>query len=167
MELKPRIKDFIEQYIYLIENNQFTELYAEAEKYLPNSDIHLLTECLIHPEVNLQVLSSMNTVPKYYLATNTEITAIEIPDSIEVVGARAFDKCLNLQEVILPESVAVVDGHAFAICPSLKKLVVKNPETSFSIFSTVGSDNIEIYCKPGSKVEKYANEVWHYPVHHI
>ena len=165
--MNERVRSFIEHFIYLIEDNNFSKLYVEAEKYLPSSDIHLLTECLIHPEVNLQVLSSMNTVPKYYLATNTEITAIEIPDSIEVVGARAFDKCLNLQEVILPESVAVVDGHAFAICPSLKKLVVKNPETSFSIFSTVGSDNIEIYCKPGSKVEKYANEVWHYPVHHI
>ena len=167
MKLKPRIKDFIEHYVHLIENNQFTELYAEAEKYLPTSDIHLLTECLIHPDVGLQVLSNMTTIPKYYLATNTQITAIEIPDSIEVVGARAFDKCLNLQEVILPESVAVVDGHAFATCPSLKKLVVKNPETAFSLFSTVGSNNVEIYCKPGSKVEVYANEVWHYPVHHI
>ena len=167
MSLKPSIKDFIEHYIYLIENNQFTELYAEAEKYLPTSDIHLVTECLIHPEVNLQVLSNMNIVPKYYLATNTEITAIEIPDSIEVVGARAFDKCLNLQEVILPESVAIVDGYAFATCPSLTKLVIKNPDTNFSIFSTEGSKHIEIYCKPGSKVEKYANEVWHYPIHHI
>lgn len=167
MELKSRIKDFIEHYIHLIENNQFNELYKEASKYLTDSEIHLLTECLIHPEVNLQVLSNMNTIPKYYLATNTEITAIEIPDSIEVIGARAFDRCLNLQEVILPESVEVVDGYAFATCLSLKKLVVKNPNTAFSIFSTVGSNNVEIYCKPGSKVEQYANELWHYPIHHI
>lgn len=167
MELKPSIKDFIEHYIHLIENNQFTELYAEAEKYLPTSDIHLLTECLIHPNVGLQVLSNMEAIPPYYLATNTEITAVEIPNSIKLIRKRAFDKCLNLQEIILPESLDVVDGYAFAVCPSLKKLVVKNPDTSFSIFSTVGSDNVEIYCKPGSKVEQYANEVWHYPVHHI
>lgn len=167
MEIKPRIKDFIEHHIHLIENNQFTELYREAEKYLTNSEIHLLTECLIHPDVNLQVLSNMNRVPKYYLATNTAITAVEIPDSIQLIAARAFDRCLNLQEIILPESVEYVDGWAFSICPSLTKLVVKNPDTSFSIFSTEGSKHIEIYCKPGSKVEKYANEVWHYPIHHI
>lgn len=167
MELKSRIKDFIEHYIHLIENNQFNELYVEAEKYLDKSEIHLLTESLINPEINLQVLSSMYYVPKYYLATNTTITAIEIPDSIQLIAARAFDKCLNLQEVILPESVEFVDGWAFSTCPSLTKLVVKNLETSFSIFSTEGSKHIEIYCKPGSKVEKYANEIWHYPVHHI
>lgn len=167
MALNLRVKEFIEHYIHLIENNQFNELYVEAEKYLDKSEIHLLTESLINPEVNLQVLSNMYYVPKYYLATNTEITAIEIPDSIDIIGARAFDKCLNLQEVILPESLEVVDGYAFATCPSLTKLVVKNPETSFSIFSTEGSKHIQIYCKPGSKVETWANEVWHYPIIHI
>ena len=167
MALKPRIKDFIERYIHFIENNQFNELYVEAEKYLDKSEIHLLTESLINPEINLQVLSNMYYVPKYYLATNTDITAVELPDSIKIVRARAFDKCLNLQEIILPESVEVVDAYAFSTCPSLTKLIVKNPETSFSIFSTAGSKHIEIYCKPGSKVEKYAKEVWHYPVHHI
>ena len=167
MELKPRIKDFIEYYIHLIENNQFTELYREANKYLSDSEIHLLTECLIHPDVNLQVLSAMNRVPKYYLATNTEITAIEIPDSIQLIAARAFDKCLNLQEVILPESVEVVDAYAFAHCYSLEKLVVNNPDCTFTALSTAFCNHVEIYCKPGSKVETWANEVWHYPVHHI
>lgn len=165
--MNERVRSFIEHFIYLIEDNKFNKLYIEAEKYLSNEDIHILTECLIDPKVGCKVLSNMRYVPKYYLATNTTITQIELPDSIEVVRARAFDKCLNLQEVILPESVAVVDGYVFAVCPSLKKLVVKNPNTAFSIFSTVGSNNIEIYCKPGSKVEQYANEAWHYPVHHI
>lgn len=167
MELKPRIKEFIEQYIHLIENNQFTELYREAEKYLANSEIHLLTECLIHPDVNLQVLSNMNYVPRYYLSTNTDITAIEIPDSIDLISTRSFDKCINLKEVILPESVTVVDGYAFSNCYSLTKLVVKNPKTMFSVLSTALSDRVEVYCKPGSEVERYANEVWYYPVHHI
>lgn len=165
--MNERVRAFIEHFIYLIEDNKFNELYVEAEKYLPSKDIHILTECLIDPEVGCKVLSNMRYVPKYYLATNTTITQIELPDSIEIVRARAFDNCINLEEVILPESVAVVDTHAFASCYNLKKLVVKNPDTSFTLFSTAYSDNVEIYCKPGSKVEQYANEVWHYPVHHI
>ena len=165
--MNKRVQSFIENYIYLIEDNKFNELYIEAEKYLPKEDIHILTECLIDPKVGCKVLSNMRYVPKYYLATNTTITEIELPDSIQIVRARAFDKCINLEEVILPESVAVVDAYAFANCYSLKKLVVKNPDTSFTLFSTMQSNKIEIYCKPGSKVEVYANEVWHYPVHHI
>lgn len=165
--MNKRVQSFIEHFIYLIEDNKFNELYVAAEKYLVKEDIHILTECLIDPEVGCKVLSSMRYVPKYYLSTNTTITQIELPDSIEIVRARAFDKCINLEEVILPESVAVVDAYAFANCYSLKKLVVKNPDTSFTVLSTAFSDNVEIYCKPGSKVEVYANEVWHYPVHHI
>ena len=165
--MNERVRSFIEHFIYLIEDNKFNELYVEAEKYLVKEDIHILTECLIDPEVGCKVLSNMRYVPKYYLATNTTITQIELPDSIEIVRARAFDKCINLEEVILPESVAVVDAYAFANCYSLKKLVVKNPDTSFTVLSTAFSDKVEIYCKPGSKVEVYANEVWYYPVHHI
>ena len=167
MALKPRIKDFIERYIHLIENNQFNELYVEAEKYLDKSEIHLLTESLINPEINLQVLSNMYYVPKYYLATNTDITAVELPDSIKIVRARAFDKCLNLQEIILPESVEVVDAYAFANCPSLKTLIVKNPECSFTMFSTAYSNNITVHCKAGSKIETWAREVWNYPIVNI
>ena len=165
--MNERVRSFIEHFIYLIEYNKFNELYVEAEKYLPKEDIHILTECLIDPKDGCKVLSNMRYVPKYYLATNTTITQIELPDSIEIVRARAFDKCFNLEEVILPESVSVVDANAFSNCYSLKKLVVKNPDTSFSILSTVQSNKVEVYCKPGSKVEVYANEVWHYPVHHI
>ena len=165
--MNERVRSFIEKYIYLIEDNKFNKLYIEAEKYLPKEDIHILTECLIDPKVGCKVLSNMTYVPKYYLATNGTITQIELPDSIEMVRARAFDKCFNLEEVILPESVEFVDANAFSSCYSLKKLVVKNPDTSFSLLSTTLSDNVEIYCKPGSKVELYANEVWHYPVHHI
>lgn len=165
--MNERVQSFIEKYIELIEDNKFNVLYIEAEKYLPKDDIHILTECLIDPEVGCKVLSNMRYVPKYYLATNTTITQIELPDSIEVIRARAFDKCFNLEEVILPESVAVVDAYAFANCYSLKKLVVRNPECSFTMFSTAFSNKVEIYCKPGSKVETWANEVWHYPVHHI
>ena len=165
--MNERVKAFIEHYIYLIEDNNFNELYIEAEKYLPKEDIHILTECLIHPEVGLEVLNGMISVPAYYLANSTAITQIELPNSIELVRAKAFNKCLKLEEVVLPESVAVVDSHAFAECPALKKLVVKNPDTSFSIFATVLSDNIEIYCKPKSKVEEYASNVWHYPIHYI
>lgn len=165
--MNKRVQSFIEHFIYLIEDNKFNELYVEAEKYLPKEDIHILTECLIDPKVGCKVLSNMRYVPRYYLATNTTITQIELPDSIEIVRARAFDKCINLEEVILPESVAVVDAHAFSNCYSLKKLVVKNPECSFTILSTVQSNKVEVYCKPGSKVEEYAKEVWHYPVHHI
>lgn len=165
--MNTHVQSFIERFIYLIEDNKFNELYMEAEKYLPKESIHILTECLIHPDVDCKVLSNMSYVPKYYLATNTDITAIEIPDSIDLISSRAFDKCLNLKEVILPESISIVDGYAFSTCPSLTKLVVKNPDTLFSILAMEGSRNIEIYCKPGSKVEKRSNEIWHYPVHHI
>ena len=94
--MNERVQSFIEHFIYLIEDNKFNELYLEAEKYLPEEDIHILTECLIDPQVGCKVLSNMRYVPKYYLATNTTITQIELPDSIEIVRGKSFDKCINL-----------------------------------------------------------------------
>ena len=49
---------------------------------------------------------------------------ITIPDSVEIVGERAFEDNERLKEVLLPESVVEIREAAFAYCTSLKSITI-------------------------------------------
>ena len=49
---------------------------------------------------------------------------ITIPDSVEIVGERAFEDNERLKEVLLPESVVEIREAAFAYCISLKSITI-------------------------------------------
>ena len=44
---------------------------------------------------------------------DNSIMSIEIPDGIEVIGAKAFNDCSLLREVSLPQSVRQISEDAF------------------------------------------------------
>ena len=49
---------------------------------------------------------------------------IELPDTLEKIGANAFSKCEALSEIVIGPSVSVIDATAFAGCKKLKKITV-------------------------------------------
>lgn len=52
----------------------------------------------------------------------TDIKAVEIPDSVKIIGERAFEYCENLSEIEIPESVTEIGRGAFYDCKSLKHI---------------------------------------------
>lgn len=55
---------------------------------------------------------------------------IELPDSLEKIGAHAFSKCPELSEIVIGSSVKDIDATAFSGCKKLKKIIV-SPENPF------------------------------------
>ena len=51
-----------------------------------------------------------------------DIKAVELPDSLKVIGERAFEYCENLSEIEIPESVTEIGRGAFFDCKSLKHI---------------------------------------------
>ena len=55
--------------------------------------------------------------------------AVVIPDSVKIIGKRAFDGCKALTEIVIPESVAEISERAFMDCNALKKIVITGNKT--------------------------------------
>lgn len=72
---------------------------------------------------------------------NSELMIVEIPDSVTIIGAHAFEGCNNLQEITLPESVTRIEWSAFKRCTNLAR--VRIPQSVLGIeseaFSGCGS----------------------------
>ena len=60
----------------------------------------------------------------------TEITSIEIPDSVTSIGERAFYNCDSLTRVVIPDSVTSIGNSAFRSCFSLTSVEIPDSVTS-------------------------------------
>lgn len=67
---------------------------------------------------------------------NTTIKTVELAPTIMKIEDRAFEECVNLEEVVLPESVTTIGVSAFSGCVSLKEmnLPVKLREIDYYTF---------------------------------
>lgn len=52
--------------------------------------------------------------------------SLNLPDSLEYIGERAFWCCDNLEKIIIPDSVNVINKEAFSECTNLKEIVFPN-----------------------------------------
>ena len=63
---------------------------------------------------------------------------ITIPNSVKIIGTRAFEGCVHLENITIPDSVTSIDRWAFAGCTSLKSITV--PDSVMSIGSEAFAD---------------------------
>ena len=78
--------------------------------------------------------SSSSSNPLYYahrlFLGDTEITSLEIPNSVTEIGNYAFYGCSGLTEVTIPNSVTEIGDDAFSGCSSLTEVTIPNSVTS-------------------------------------
>ncbi len=87
------------------------------------------------------------------------ITAIELPSTVESIGSRAFCDCLNLTEVVVPKNTlgTAIGSMAFLGCESLEAVVLPITVTTIdrNVFGRVGK--VIIYGEGGTP-QTYAEE---------
>ena len=134
-------KVFIEQYISLITENKFEDLYRIALR--EHVAIEDLTNSLLQADIN--PLEHMSYVPQdfFYRSTKsidgfiipnnivdirerafyeTDLTEIVIPEGVQSIYAYAFARCKNLLFVTLPYSIDFIDRIVFTGCESLSEV---------------------------------------------
>ena len=52
------------------------------------------------------------------------LTSVDIPDSVTIIGGGAFEECSNLTSVVIPDSVTDMGPSAFAGCSSLTSVII-------------------------------------------
>ena len=102
-------------------------------------------------------------IADYAFKNETEITAIELPETISKIGTEAFANCTNLKSFDVPEGVAVLD-KTFMGCTSLRNVAIPDSVTTITdeTFYTDLIDNggtpisdLVIYCAVNSVAEEY------------
>lgn len=117
--MNKKIKEFINKYEQLIDNNQWEELYKLAEKQL-DSYTGLLTDVLHGAEI--YPLEQLTYVPEAF-AFGSNLPEMNVPEGIRVISADAFGDCKAIQ-ITLPQSLEIIDTEAFAACNSLTTITI-------------------------------------------
>ncbi len=75
----------------------------------------------------ITVASSYNGYPVTVIGDNvfhnkTDLTSVQIPDTVTEIGYAAFNYCTSLTSIKLPESVTSIGSYAFSMCTSLTEI---------------------------------------------
>ena len=54
-----------------------------------------------------------------YLGTDRDVV---IPDSVTIIGEKAFNKCKTIASIVIPNGVTGIGKYAFFECESLEKI---------------------------------------------
>ena len=107
--------------------------------------------------ISLEIPDSVEEIGAYAFQGCVNLTSLDIPDSVTKIGDNAFSYCTGLTVIDVPDSVTEIDGNAFAGCTGVTDITV--PEGTFIGVAFAGCDNITtIHGKSGSDAEEYAKE---------
>ena len=87
------------------------------------------------------------------LTGNRQIVEVNIPASVHVIEASAFEGCINLKKVNLENGIKIINDYAFQDCTNLKECVI--PETVTTIGEAVfrGCDHLKAVTLPSKITE--------------
>ena len=102
---------------------------------------------------SIEIPSSVNSIGASAFQGCTSLTSIEIPSSVTSIGGSAFQGCKSLTSIEIPSSITSIGGSAFAGCTSLTSIIcyAENiPSTGSDIFSE---------CPASMIINVYANSL--------
>lgn len=119
------LSEFIIAHTAQINNNDFTEVYRDANNQLKDSSsVGKLTELFL--DAGIDPLKYMQAIPTHYIHYTSKVTSIVIPDSIITIDSGAFFGCKQLKSVTIADSVTSIDQSAFQECRGLKSVIIGN-----------------------------------------
>lgn len=82
--------------------------------------------------------------------SHSKIEKIYLPDSLEKIGAYAFEGCEKIESITLPDSVREIGTSAFKNCTSLKSINIPDSVTEIAISAFEGCSNLKSIVIPDS-----------------
>lgn len=133
----PELKQFIEENIDLISDNEFNAVYNKIKSY---KFTRLFTEVMLEAEIN--PLNYMEAVPSRYLYAS-DIQHFDIPVGIIVINKYAFAGCSQVDEITIPEGIIKIGEGAFYDCTSLTSLYLPSTLKYVDVGAFHGCKNLQ------------------------
>lgn len=134
----------------LIEEKKFDELYFYALNMLGQHLVYQVTEILLQV---INPLDYMSSIPANYLRNSSEITQVEIPEGIKIVGARAFRGSMGIKNVEFPSTVIELDKHVFFNSYIENVDLAKTKIQTLPAGTFIGCDNLKSLHLPKTLVQ--------------
>lgn len=127
-------------FTYTVENGTVTITgYTNAEGHVS-----------IPSEINKMPVT---TIGKDAFYSNTDITEVTLPDTIETIKSGAFYGCENLKKINIPQSVTVIENNAFTDCTSLEEITIPKGVLKIEPWTFSGCTNLAVINIPESVTE--------------
>jgi len=88
-----------------------------------------------------------------------EITSVTIPDSVKIIGTKAFTDFKNLVSITIPDTVTRIENSAFECCLRLRNITIPDSVTRIGKRAFYGCINLKSITIPKS-VTKIENETF-------
>lgn len=78
-----------------------------------------------HPVRNVTTLiieEGVEEIDKHAFASYVNLTSVDLPNTLKIIGGSSFAMCTSLKELHIPESVEVIDYYAFQNCIALQNV---------------------------------------------
>ncbi len=110
---------------------------------------------------SVTIPASLTSISTGMFANCTSLSDVKIRKGVTVIGSEAFEGCTALERITLPASVTHIYSGAFGNCTSLVEIKIPDSVTyiDWDLFYFNCSDDLIIYCTPGSAVEQFAIEM--------
>ena len=102
----------------------------------------------------------VSAIGDYAFYQLTNVTEVEIPDTVTYIGKLAFGGCTELKTIVIPASVEYIDDCAFAGCTSLESVIFEGKNVKYiDDFAFYGCDKLSEITLPEG-LERLGNYVF-------
>lgn len=119
---KYRKKIDIYSNIKIIGRSAFYEMYLDCDVFvIPDSVIYIADRAFYHTIFNIKLPSNLIEIGESAFE-HCYLKVINIPDSVQKIGKKAFHDCEQLVEVKLPSNLKTIEKETFSSCEKLVKI---------------------------------------------
>ena len=72
----------------------------------------------------------------------SKVKKVEIPDTVKGISEKAFQNCIELEEINLPQGLLFIGENAFENCVSLRKIVIPDSVKTISDYAFAGCSSL-------------------------
>ncbi len=130
--IDPEAFDFYEEpTLVSIEVSDSHPLYSSVDGVLYSKDGTVLVN---HPDgktsESFAIPEGVTTIGEYAFAGDRNLKAVDIPDSVTEIGARAFNQAMALESIVIPEGITTISFFAFEACTHVTSISLPSTLTT-------------------------------------